>query len=127
MNRKDEDENTILLNLESISNRSSSSFVSDNTSETETTVNRGLRLKKRSPKTAKNLVTVDNLEDLEELNIEKLRSRWKKFDFNMAIRNVNDSGNYQKSIMMVSVVCLFGCSFTSYLLGFIAPDPITEC
>jgi hypothetical protein len=124
-------ENSHLLHLESISNRSSKSFLSDNTSETdtETTVNRGiLSLKKRKKPNAKlQSNTMEDIDSLQELNMARLKLRWKKFDFEMAIRNVKDSGTYQKSIMIVSIVCLFGCSFTSYLLGFISPDPVTEC
>lgn len=121
-----EDEKTTLLNLETISNISGQSFLTHTNTDTETTIDKDVLIQKRFPKKPKKeKLLEDQIE--EELSIEKLKVNWKKFDFEMAIRNVNDSGNYQKAIMMVSVVCLFGCSFTSYLLGFIAPDPITEC
>jgi hypothetical protein len=125
----EEQDNTLLL--ESISNRSSTSFYTENTSETdtETIVQRVLRPKKRKflSETKIPEKKAKHIEDFDGLNMDKLTQKWKKFDFEMAIRNVKDSGTYQKTIMVVSIVCLFGCSFTSYLLGFIAPDPITEC
>lgn len=125
-----------MLNLEHVSPRSTEEFYTETLSDTDTIVYKPVKVKKRQPMDSHNSSfssskdTVKNQEeevDFQEINIEAMEKNWAKFDYELSIKTVNDSGTYQKTIMIAGVVCLFGCSFTSYILGFIAADPVTYC
>ena len=104
---------------------------SEATSLTETTVNHGkvLTIQKRHEYVAKGGYHSNELEDLLDCwpNFEISKVLTKLLTIFKAIEDLNDNGRYQNGIMWVAIVCLFGCSFTSYILGFTASDPVTEC
>lgn len=92
-----------VLNLEHVSPRSSEEFYTETQSDTDTIVYKPLKVKKRPPvdndhdlsfSSSKDTVKNPEESDLEEINIEEVEKKWAKFDYELSIKNVNDSGTY---------------------------------
>lgn len=60
-------------------------------------------------------------------DIAKFKLKWKHLNMGKVIEKIKDNGRYQKRLVMLGIFLLFSCSFTSFVVGYLAPDPIPEC
>lgn len=49
------------------------------------------------------------------------------YSIEKVIDAVGDSGAYQKSIVVASILCLFAAAFVSFCISFVASEPLFRC